>query len=483
MSRRTPRQPADDPTPVVPIREYMRTDIGNAERFVAKHGADVHYVPEIGAWLTWDGRRWTRDESAEVERRAKSTVRDIYVEAARLNDSAKRAALGEHAAKSESNGRIRAMLERARAELGPDGVPITRPLAAFDADRWLLPLLNGTLELRTGTLRDHRREDRCRQLVPIAFDRDAECPRWLAFLDRILGGDADLLAFVQRAVGYSLTGDTGEQCLFFLHGRGANGKSTFLEVVRRLIGDYARQADFNTIAERRSDGPRNDVARLVGARLVTASELGEGKRLNEELVKSLTGGDAIVARFLHQEHFEFTPQFKLWIAANHKPVIRGTDDGIWRRVRLIPFEVQIPPEERDPNLLDALLEELPGILLWALVGCLHWQQQGLPMPKVVADATAAYREESDVMGAWLSECCVVGAGYQAKSSDLYGNYKAWAQTGSEYVMSQTAFGRRLQERGHDVKRAGDGSKWRVGLRLREAHDAPGQLFDDAAPNS
>jgi putative DNA primase/helicase len=466
------RADADDGAEVVSIdgaRRFNLTDLGNAERFVAQHGEELHYLATMGAWLVWDGRRWVKDETGEAERRAKGTVRSMYAAAAKVrNDKDLRTAMVDHARRSESNNRIKAMLVLAQTELRADGGAVARMPGDFDADPWVLNVANGVLDLRTARLRPHDPTLRCRKLAPVAWDPEAPCPTWERFVARVLGERPELIRYVRRAVGYALTGRTDEQCLFFLHGRGANGKSTFLETLRRLAGDYAIQADFSTLAEKKGDGPRNDVARLERARLVTASELGEGKRLNEELVKSLTGSETITARFLHKEFFEFRPEFKLWLAANHKPVIRGTDDGIWRRVRLIPFEVQIPEAERDPALQDKLVAELPGILAWAVSGCLEWQRDGLPMPSEVRQATAAYREESDVLGAWVAEACEVAPGKATPASLLYANYRRWAETGGEYVMSQTAFGRRLQERGLVAEKRGTGADrviWRVGIAL------------------
>jgi putative DNA primase/helicase len=287
------------------------------------------------------------------------------------------------------------MLARAQAERG---VAITHN--ALEVDPWRLTVMNGTLDLRTGEMGEHRREDLYTRFVPVEYDPVAECREWLVFLNRVLNGNEELIAFLQRAMGYSLTGSTGEQCLFFLHGSGANGKSTFLEILRALLGDYAVQADFATFLENRNDGPRNDIARLFGARVVTSSEVGEGKKVNESLVKSLTGTDRVAARFLYAEAFEFLPTFKLWLAANHKPVIRGTDTAIWRRIRLVPFTVEIPEGERDPELPNRLRAELPGILAWAVQGCLLWLESGLGVPDQVRAATDAYRRESDILGAF-----------------------------------------------------------------------------------
>lgn len=475
-----PRIPDVGATPIgaagIAKRKFALTDLGNAERFVAQFGDRLHYVPAHGRWLVWDGRRWAPDETGQVERLAKQTIRSIHKEAQSTHDDAdRRKAAFAWALKSESRGRVTAMIECARSELAPDGEPIQRPPADFDADPWALNVANGVLDLRTSELRQHERTHRCRKLIGIAYDPEAQAPRWMAFLHRVLGGSADMVDYLQRAVGYSLTGRTDEQCLFFLHGHGANGKSTFLETLRHLLGEYAANADFNTLVERRGDGPRNDIARLERTRLVTASELGEGKRLNEELVKSLTGGEVVSARFLFREIFEFKPEFKLWLAANHKPTIRGTDDGIWRRMRLVPFDVQIPDAEKVPEgeMRAALDAELPGILAWAVGGCLLWQQRKLWPPPAVALATAAYRVESDVLGAWIDECAVIDTAdpeCKAPASVLYQNYKRWAETNGEFVLTQSMFGRRLRERGLPDDKLGTGRNrtiWRLGIRLSD----------------
>jgi putative DNA primase/helicase len=436
-----------------------RTDLGNAERFVARHGENVRFVPAWGAWLLWDGRRWARDETLEVVRLAKETVRAIYVEASALETKADRKEMVAHAMRSESDGKIRAMLALAKAE---PGVAITT--AQLDNEPWLLACASGTIDLRTGAIREHRRADLITKLVPAAYDSEAPCERWERFLFQVLAGNHDTIAFVQRAVGYSLTGLTSARALFFLYGSGANGKSTFLEILRALLSGYAAQADFTSFLERKGDGPRNDIARLFGARVVTSSEVGEGKRLNESLVKTLTGDETITARFLHAEFFEFRPAFKLWLAANHRPTIRGTDNAIWDRIRLIPFTVAIPELERDPGLRDALVAELPGILAWAVAGAVLWHRNGLGPPAVVRDATDSYRRDSDTLGAFLEDCCELNALWDEPASALYAEYAKWCTAGGEYQITQSLFGRALEERGISVIKRG-GKKVRVGLRI------------------
>jgi putative DNA primase/helicase len=435
------------------------TEWGNARRLVRRHGPRIHYVFPWGAWLVFRDGRWVKDVTGELERLAKETVRAIYAEADAAASDAERQRLAAWAVKSErATQMLHAMLELARSE---PGVPVTPD--QLDADPWLLNVANGTLDLRTGALRPHNPGDLITKLAPVAFDSAADCPRWLTFLARVFDGWPDVMAFVQRAVGYALTGCTTEQVLFFLYGLGANGKTTLIEVLRALLGDYAMQASFATFAERRGDGPRNDLARLAGARLVAASEVGEGARFDEELVKQLTGNDAVTARFLYGEHFEFRPAFKLVLAANHKPVVRGTDCAIWRRIHLIPFTETIPEDERDPHLLGKLTAELPGILRWALDGCLAWQRDGLGAPVAVRSATLRYREEMDTIGAFLDETCRLDASGRVRAAVLYSRYKEWCERAGERALSQRKLGERLAERGlHRI--TSNGTIW-LGLEL------------------
>ncbi len=443
----------------VPERDGL-TDLGNAERLVREQGEDLRYCYPWGAWLAWDGRRWARDTTGEVLRRAKATIQAIYHDAAGEPDDKRRAALVAHARRSEADPRLRAMVHLAESERGMPVQPDD-----LDVDPMLLGVANGVLDLRGGGLRPHSRDDLLTKLVPVAYDPATACPRWRAFLDRVFAGDADVVDFVQRAVGYSLTGDTREQVFFFLYGTGQNGKSTFLETLRALLGDYGQAADFSTFLATERDGVRNDLAKLRGARLVTAVEAGEGRRLAEVLVKQVTGGDTITARFLFREFFDFTPVFKLWLGANHKPVIRGTDHAIWRRVRLIPFTVTIPEAERDRDLKAKLRAELPGILAWAVEGCLRWHRDGLGEPEAVRAATAAYRAEMDVLGDFVAECCVEDSGASVTAAALHAAYTAWAERQGEKPLAPRTFGLRLQERGFRPRKGTAGRREWVGLRL------------------
>jgi len=441
-------QPVKD-KPVERCGIQHTTDLGNARRFVARHGGDIRYCHLWHKWMVWDGTRWCIDETGEIERRAKETVRAIYEEAAGAKDSGRRATLGKWAALSESEARLRAMVSLAKSEPGVPVIP-----SELDTDAWQLNCANGTVDLRTGELRPHRREDLCTKLAPVNYDPEAKFPLWLGFLTEIMGNRKPLVDFLQRALGYSLTGDIREQVFFILYGTGANGKSTLTETFKSALGDYGSQAEFGTFLARKTDAIRNDLARLAGARFVSASEAEAGRRLSEELVKTVTGGEAVPARFLYGEFFEFRPQFKLFLATNHKPIIKGTDTAIWRRIRLVPFTVTIPLEQQDRELPGKLHAELPGILTWAVQGCLAWQEQGLDAPQDVVTATKDYREEMDLLAAFLEECCVQTSEATVPAGRLYERYKKWCDDNGESPLNQQTFGMRLSERDFKSVRTG-----------------------------
>lgn len=458
-------------------REHF-TELGNARRLVRRHGQDLCYCHQWDKWLVWDSTRWIPDDTGDVTRYAEETICALYAEAATIADSAERKELVSYARKQESAAKFRAMVTLAQHQ---PGIPV-RP-EELDTDPWLLNCANGTLDLKTGTLHPHRREDLCTKLVPVAYDPQAQCPTWLAFLQRILAGNQRLMGFLQRAVGYALAGDTSEQCLFLLYGTGANGKTTLLETLQSLLGDYAKKADSSTFLLHQHDAIRNDIAALVGARLVTAEEIGEGRRLAEVLVKQLTGGDRVTARFLFREPFEFKPVFKIFLAANHKPVIRGTDYAIWRRIRLIPFTVTIPKGEQDKKLPSKLLAELPGILRWAVEGCLAWQHDGLGEPAEVLEATEEYRSDMDVLGGFLAECCTLAPGAGATAKQLYTAYTQWVEQNGEEALSQRAFGMRLSERGLTRRRGtGNVHSW-LGIGLSDPSDPSDPNFGLLETNS
>lgn len=447
---------------------FNLTDYGNAERFVARHRGNVRYCYAWRSWLVWDGRRWKIDDGGGVRRLAKETVRSIYGEAAAVDDPKERAAIAKHALKSEAAQRVEALLALAQSEPGIEVVP-----TELDHDPWLLTVKNGTLDLRAGTLRPHEPGDNITKLAPVTYDPAASCPAWEAFLDRIMDRNDGLISFLQRAVGYSLTGDTSERAFFILHGEGRNGKSTFLETVRAVLGDdYADRTRTETLLARRDNDIPNDIARLRGLRFVTASEADEGRRLAEASIKDLTGGDAISARFMRAEWFTFRPEFKLWLGTNHKPVVRGTDAAIWDRIRLVPFAVRIPEAEQDKHLRDKLIADAPGILSWAIEGCIGWQREGLGEPPEVRAATEGYRGEMDILGGFLADCCVLRPTAKATAKSLYAAYVQWCDENGERPMSKTMVGKSLAERGFDKARLGSSGAWHwVGIGLI-ADDGP-----------
>lgn len=430
------------------------SDVGNARRFVAQYGKDLRYCGEIGKWLIWDGTRWLNDERDTVTAWAKQTVRALYLEAASATDRDAKA-LGEHALRSQSAGRIGSMVSLAKSE---EGIPVLAN--ELDKDAWLLNVNNGTLDLRTGQLRPHCRTDLITKLAPVPYEPTAQCPTWEKFLGRILKDNHQLIEFLQRAIGYSLTGSTREQCLFILYGGGSNGKSTFIRTIEALVGQYATPTSTETLLVKKGGGGiPNDVANLHGARFVSAVEAEAQRTLAESLIKRLTGEDTISARYLYKEYFSFVPTFKIWLATNHKPTIRGTDRAIWRRIRLIPFEVTIPKQEQDKDLGSKLERELSGILQWAVKGCLAWQQQGLKPPSVVHEATRAYQKEMDVLSQFLNECCQLVGGAVVSKRELYEAYVRWCQDNGEPYLSMRKMNTLLTERGLKEDRSATVRQW------------------------
>ena len=464
--------PEAEPTPrpgSAPISVKGRrplTELGDAERFIDDHGSKVRYCRPWKQWLVWYGKRWAPDETGEVERMMKETVRGIYSEAAKEEDNSRRRALGKHARSSEAKTHMDHAIALACSE---KDVPVLPD--ELDRDPWLLNCKNGTIDLRTGEMRDQRREDLISKIAPVEYDPSAEAPRFKQFLEEIFDSDEDLIAFVQRLAGYSLTGFSEERVVSILHGRGKNGKTTLVELLQDVMGDYARATDVETIlTQRYKGGANNEVAALKGARLVSTSEVEQGRQLSEAKVKALSGNETITARFLYREDFNFKPEFTLWLSTNNKPVIKGTDDAIWDRIRLIPFEQRFDGKKADRHLGRKLREELPGVLAWMVAGCVQWHEKGLGMPEKVKAATKVYREEMDVLQAFFDDCCVLHEEATAPATPLYKDYQQWCADSGEPEESQRAFGGRLRDRGFEsFKYTGgphaDRMGWRgIGLR-------------------
>ena len=460
--------PLNAPTPQpLPVEPPHLTDSGNARRLVAQHRADLHYCFPWRTWLVWDGCRWANDDTGDVCRRGKQTVTSMYAEAATLPDAKGRTALATHALRSESDAHLRAMISVARSE---DGIPVLP--THLDRDPWLLTVFNGTLDLRHGILRPHQREDLITKLVPVEYDATASCMAWEMFLADLFPDQPQVITFLQKAVGYSLTGDTRERCLFFLYGTGANGKTTFLRTIQEIMADYAKQAAPDLFLAKYGQEHPTGLADLAGSRFVTCTEADEGKRLAEALVKQLTGGDKMKARRMRQDFWEYQPTHKIWLAANHKPRIRGTDHAIWSRIRLIPFTITFHAADSDDTptqdlaMSGKLRAELPGILRWAVDGCLLWQREGLDPPEEVKIATKEYRHESDLAARFLEECCQEQPGETVTAKDLWEEYEKWCEDHGERKTNRTDLGRRLAERGFiSGRQPGSGRKTWCGLTL------------------
>lgn len=464
----------DEPEPPTVEGEIYLTDLGNAKRFGKRYGNDVHYCNHTKKWYVWTGRRWAMDDMGTICKKAKRVVQSILAEAAEIEDDELRKAFTKHERASEADSRIKAMVSLAQSE---GSIPVR--LADFDQERNLFNTVSGTVDLQTGQLGIHRRSDMITKITPVKVDPTASCSTWLRFLDQTTAGNKALQAYLQRCVGYSLTGETGEHALFMLWGKGANGKSTFLEVIRHVLGDYAQTADFASFMVSKQQTVRNDIARLNGARLVTATESESGKRMSESVVKQLTGGDTVSARFLYSEYFEFVPQFKLWLATNHKPKIVGADESIWRRIRLIPFTVQVPKERQDKDLPKKLKAEASGILNWALEGLRQWLEIGLAEPDTVTAATSEYRADQDVLQHFIDARCTTGTEKRAKGSVLYAAYKVWAETTGEFVISERDFGNAMSDRGYSRYRKKNERGW-AGIALTAAEEEnPNDLTEEA----
>ena len=453
LARKTPvwtpdDKPADrsDAAPVpLPVRDLPLTDLGNAERLVIRAAGNIRFCHPWGKWLVFDGRRWKPDDAASIHGYAKSMVRAILTEAAEEPDDKARREIVSWQSTSESRSRIEAAISLAASE---DGVPVLPD--HLDRDPWLLNVENGTIDLRTGELRPHRREDLITSLAPVEFDPDATCPAWLATLDRVFGGRGPLIDFIQRLFGMALTGAVTEQVLPIFHGSGSNGKSTILNALIELLGpDYAIVAPPGLLMLGRGESHPTRQATLFGKRLVVDMETAEGAKLNEALVKQLTGSDKISARRMREDFWDFVPTHKLILCSNHMPEIKGTEHAIWRRIRLVPFNVTIPDDEQDKDLPGKLKAESPGILAWCLRGCSNWRRDGLTAPDDVVAATAEYRADQDLLGDFLVNECTLSRHLSCRSSALYERYRRFTEGSGEQAVSLKAFGKTMTERGFE----------------------------------
>jgi putative DNA primase/helicase len=464
----------DDPIPFSEFQRHNRTKVEHeqqdprppefsdeaiAQRFAERHAGDLRYVAAWGKWLRWTGAKWQFDDTLHAFDRARAICREAAISCQK-----------EKVATAVASARtVAAIVSLARAD---------RKLAAtveqWDSDPWSLNTPAGTVDLRTSKMRPHRPDDYITKCTAVAPNGD--CELWHRFLDRATNGDEGLQCFLQRVIGYSLTGDTSAQALFFGHGTGANGKSVLMDVVAGILGEYHQTAPVETFCATNNDQHPTGLAALRGARLVTANETEEGRRWAESRIKQLTGGDRVAARFMRQDFFEYTPQFKLFIIGNHKPGLRSVDEAIRRRFLLIPFTVTIPLEERDQHLKSKLRTEGPGILAWALRGCLEWQRNGLSPPPIVIEATAVYLEAEDALAAWIEEACDVDAQAWETSAELFASWKAWAEQAGEFGGSTRRFAQAFESRGFPARRTRTARGFE-GLKLK-AMSNPHQSWSD-----
>jgi putative DNA primase/helicase len=428
-----------------------------ALRFAERHADELRYVAKWATWMHWDGARWQPDETLAAFDRARVICREAAAECNKAK-----------LAKELASAKTVAAIERlARAD---------RRLAAtvdqWDSDPWLLNTPAGVIDLRTGVMREHRASDYFTHITTVA--PEGECPLWHSFLDRVTGGDVELQRYLQRVCGYALTGSTREHSLFFLYGKGANGKGTFVNGIAGILGEdnYHRAAPIETFTASHGDRHPTELADLRGARLVTASETEEGRRWAESRIKMLTGGDRVRARFMRQDLFSFDPQFKLMVSGNHKPGLRSVDEAIRRRFNLIPFTITIPADERDKELGEKLKVQWPGILQWMIDGCLMWQRTGLNPPEAVAAATAAYLEAQDSIAAWLDEYCELDSNSWERSQELFGSWKAFAERNGHFVGDAKTFRDRLDGRDGIEHRLEPGTKRAgyQGVRVKRIED-------------
>lgn len=453
-----------EPDKELPRRSW--DDTGEADRVIDQFGDVIKYSYINKCWYIFNGSYWEVDQSGKIHQLIDAMTESISKEKIEIpegteesEEKAIRKAFDKFVKHSRSNSAKKAVMDelKHRVAVAP---------SEFDTDKTLLNVSNGYVDLASGELHNHDIEKMFSKEANVEYSDTASCDEWIKFLDQIFDHNQELIDYVQTAVGYSMTGSIKEQIMFILYGNGRNGKSVFLETISNILGTYAKTIQASSImVKQNSGGPNSDIARLAGARLVTSSEPNEGLRMDEGLVKQLTGGDKVVARQLYGKEFEFEPEFKLWLATNHKPIIRGTDDGIWRRIRLIPFTVQIPDDQVDKDLKYKLARESIGILNWAVDGALKWQQHGLHTPEIIKGASEGYRKEMDVISAFIDEMCDTGEQYQVKSSELYQTYKQWADDNSQYRMSNTKFGKELTQK-FDRKHTMNGNMY-IGLCLKK----------------
>lgn len=439
-----------------------RSDVGNAQRFLDHFGGVARYVHKNRRWYLWDGKLWAPDETLKIRELAKETVRRIEAEAVRIDDLAVKNAIYKHCLASETSQNISDLIEMAKSL-----PPIAAVPEDFDKDKMLLNCQNGTIDLRTGTRKPHDKGDFTTKILYVAFDPDAKAPRFEQFLDEIFLGDAEMIHYHKKCMGYFLTGEVKERCLFFYYGAGNNGKGKMTNVLLELCGPYASRAPLDFLMKKRNQDKENAASDLEGKRLAIGNEVEKEAALAEALAKDWTGGDKrMKGRRLYCERFDFDPQMKFVLYGNHKPRIKGRDPAIWRRVKLIPFDAVFEGEREDQDLGKKLSAELPGILAIAVRGCLDWQKEGLaPEPSKITGATAQYRADMDEISEFVAECLEASPDDFATVKDVYAAYRQF--NGVEDALGKREFNDCMEQHGFE-KAKGSGNKLRwVGVRLKK----------------
>nr|WP_269667922.1 phage/plasmid primase, P4 family [Staphylococcus warneri] len=425
-------------------KRYSYDDTGNAERLKDLFGDNIRYNYTSKTWMYYDGKRWKNDDTGRMKILTDKVVDNMKNEKLFIAEGVDEEDMEKyryrHWKDSRNHNKKVNMMKECEHLL-----PVTNE--TFDNDFNLFNTQNGFINLKQGVINDHEKQNYFTKISNVEFTDKADCPKWEEFLDDIFLGNQELVRFVQRAVGYSLSGYTTEQVLFVLYGNGRNGKSVFLDILNEIFGNYSTNIQPQAImASKNQSDASPEIAKLDGARLVTTTEPNEGERFDEGLLKQLTGGDRVSARKLYENEFEFTPQFKLWMATNHKPYVRGRDDGIWRRFVIIPFDKQIPVNEIDRDLTNKLKRELPAIMKWCVDGFLEWQRIGLSEPAIIKEQRDEYRTEMDSIAAFIEECCETNPMKKIKASELFNAYDRWAKDNHQHIISSTKFGREMVKR-------------------------------------
>ncbi|MDP4460398.1 phage/plasmid primase, P4 family [Staphylococcus hyicus] len=445
-----------------PIRSY--DDTGNADRFIDRYGELYKYSYISNKFYIYDGTKWAVDDRGSIRRLIDEMIADMKNEKILVAEGVDEEEAQENFDKFYKKTRGTQSKKNITNEL-MHRQPVTPD--DFDKDNMLLNVANGYIDLTSRELYPHDITQMFSQIANTDYSEKMQPAVWLDFLNDIFDGDKEVIRYIQKALGYSLTGSTREQVMFILHGKGRNGKSIFVETIAEILGDYSNNMQAKSLMVKKNDNVNTDIARLSKARFVTSSEPNEGFRFDEGLIKQITGGDKVTARFLYAEEFEYTPKFKIWVSTNHKPIIRGTDDGIWRRLVLIPFEVQIPEEKVDKDLKYKLLREAPAILNWMTEGAYMWMQEGLEMPDKLKDASQSYRTEMDVVEQFIEEKCNRMKGARETGKKLYDEYKVWADENNEYKMDKNKFGKKMKEK-FESKKMNNGVNY-IGIELKEMY--------------